>query len=547
MNYTNREVVKRIKQYDMFLSSLGLAKDENTRERICDQLDKIEKQILLETNTEYEEAYMRILNEEEASFEEEKNRLRSLINIIEERRKYLEERKKEHKKITGSTVELTSFLGENELSTFKRRLEIIETYERNKDEQEKIMSEMKALDVKISEASRNVKANTRLDDILENKMIELVSNSIEEHNLNSLITQKANIEEKHKVLEYALDMARENLKNAKELNDTFMIIECDNILSEITIDYTKYHEKLYTIELMEIYDEKCEDYNALFTKRDKMNNYLKEMTDSELYKDVNEELSKEYNTIKLQKQDLDTYESLKNERLAKRDRMTALEEQNNSKEFKTVLDELIKMEAKAREEKQKLAKKKEYEEKQERLLEEQKLEASRIRRQKLIEEAKMKEQQERLNKVKELQDSTIIGSKKKKKEETFDIKKLDDLLNDNKKEEPEEKSLLEEMTEEIKTEIEPPKEEIKEEEKDEKTKDLFKLNDDSVDVSIFDNVQYEEKEEDNKFDYMKDFSSMDDIPIIQNNNLKPELAEVKDGDIPKMSGKEGDILWKETL
>ena len=45
--------------------------------------------------------------------------------------------------------------------------------------------------------------------------------------------------------------------------------------------------------------------------------------------------------IKLQKQDLDTYESLKNERLAKRDRMTALEEQNNSKEFKTILDELI--------------------------------------------------------------------------------------------------------------------------------------------------------------------------------------------------------------
>ena len=46
MNYTNREVVKRLKQYDMFLSSLGLAKDENTKERICDQLDKIEKQIM---------------------------------------------------------------------------------------------------------------------------------------------------------------------------------------------------------------------------------------------------------------------------------------------------------------------------------------------------------------------------------------------------------------------------------------------------------------------------------------------------------------------
>ena len=48
MNYTNREVVRRLKQYDMFLSSLELTNDDLQRERICDQLDKIEKQILLE-------------------------------------------------------------------------------------------------------------------------------------------------------------------------------------------------------------------------------------------------------------------------------------------------------------------------------------------------------------------------------------------------------------------------------------------------------------------------------------------------------------------
>ena len=54
MNYTNREVVRRLKQYDMFLNSLNLTNDEIQRERICDQLDKIEKQILLDTNYEYE-------------------------------------------------------------------------------------------------------------------------------------------------------------------------------------------------------------------------------------------------------------------------------------------------------------------------------------------------------------------------------------------------------------------------------------------------------------------------------------------------------------
>ena len=186
MNYTNREVVRRLKQYDMFLNSLELTKDENTRERICDQLDKIEKQILLETNTEYEEEYMKVLNEEAGSFDEEKSRLRRIIDIIEGRRKYLDERKIEHRKITGSTVELTTFLGEDKLVVFRRRLEIIETYEKNKEEQENIMNEMKTLDIKISEASRNVKANARLDDILENKMQELIDKALDKYDLISL-------------------------------------------------------------------------------------------------------------------------------------------------------------------------------------------------------------------------------------------------------------------------------------------------------------------------------------------------------------------------
>ena len=47
MNYTSREGVRRLKQYDMFQNSLNLTNDEIQKERICDQLDKIEKQILL--------------------------------------------------------------------------------------------------------------------------------------------------------------------------------------------------------------------------------------------------------------------------------------------------------------------------------------------------------------------------------------------------------------------------------------------------------------------------------------------------------------------
>lgn len=545
MNYTNREVVRRLKQYDMFLSSLELAKDENTRERICDQLDKIERQILLDTNTEYEEEYMHALNEEAASFNEEKSRLRKLINIIEERRKYLDERKAEHKKITGSLVELMTFLGEDKLSIFKRRLDIIETYEKNREEQESIMNEMKSLDIKISEASRNVKANARLDDILENKMQELVNKAFEKFNLYGLTSKESDIEEKHTTLKYALDMARENLKSAKDINNTFMILECDNILSEVTLEFNKYNEELYALKLMKVYDEKSEDYDSLLKKRENIDEILKEIPESDLYMEINEELSRELNTIRLQKQDLDTYETLKKERLVKRERMSALEEENNSKEFKVVLDELVKNEARIKEEQAKIAKKKEYQEKQARLIEEQKLEASRRRRQKLIEEARMKDQHERLSKVKELQDNTVIGSNKKSKVNDLKNITIDDIF--PKKEDnklavlPEEKSILEEMTEEAVDDNRLLD--------DNKAKDLFVENTDPVDLSIsFDDIDIDDKKEEAKEEIKFDMSDFDDIPIIENNNLKPELLDSDDKiDISKTNKKEGGILWKETL
>ena len=542
MNYTNREVVRRLKQYDMFLSSLDLAKDESTRERICDQLDKIEKQILLETNTEYEEEYMHVLGEEAASFEEEKSRLRRLISIIEDRRKYLDERKSEHKKITGSLVELTTFLGEDKLTIFKRRLDIIETYERNKEEQEKIMNEMKSLDIKISEASRNVKANTRLDDILENKLEDLVNKAFVKLNLYGLTSNEKDIEEKHTTLKYALDMARENLKSAKDINNTYMILECDNILSEVTLEYNKYHEELYALKLMKIYDKKTDDYDSLLRKREEIDSILKEIPESDLYREINEELSKELNTIRLQKQDIDTYESLKSERLIKRERMTVLEDENNSKEFKVVLDELVKNENRIREEQIKLAKKKEYQEKQARLLEEQKLEASRRRRQKLIEEARMKEQHERLSKVKELQDNTVIGTKKEEYTNPFKNMTIDDIL--PKKDEvkpniePEEKSILEEMTEEVEVD--------NDFWNDDKTKDLFVESSNPVDLSIsFDDIDIKDKKEEAKEEVKFDINDFDDIPVIENNNLKPELIEEEK--LPKKNKEEGEILWKETL
>ena len=66
-------------------------------------------------------------------------------------------------------------------------------------------------------------------------------------------------------------------------------------------------------------------------------------------------MSKEYNTIKLEKQDIKTYETLKIERDKKNKKLYEIEEENNSKEFKQLIDDLIKNENKYREEQIKIA------------------------------------------------------------------------------------------------------------------------------------------------------------------------------------------------
>lgn len=621
MNYTNREVVRRLKQYDMFLNSLELTNDNLQRERICDQLDKIEKQILLETNTEYEEEYMALISEEPKLFSEEKTRLRSIISLIENRKKYLEERKLKHKKITGSLVELTTFLGEDKLLDFKNRLRIIEKYEDNKTKQEKIIRELKSLDIKISEASRNVKANTRLNDSLENKMIKKVESALEELNLYTLVEQRSDITRRHETLKYALDMAKDNLKKARSLGEAPTILECDSMLSEITIEYSKYNEKLNILKLIDIYDKTASSYDELLSKREKMDNILKNISESELYRRINDELSKQYNTIKLEKRDIEIYESLKNEREIKNKILYDIDEENNSKEFKLVLSELIRNEDRIREEKIRLAKRNEFNERQKRIAEEQKIETARVRRQKLIEEARLKEQLESTERLKKLQEKTVISPIREEKNEDLKIsnplkgKSFDDVILNNDFDTDElfgktklvpnkvdtsdvkeaknydeevplwnppvdsgfsynEVSLNDKVDEDVKDSGEKLTSVYSDDNSlpkvsdfvgnREEVKDLFKEEDTKVDLDISDNK--EEKNnidsnsiydilENNKNIIWKSTGSSDkindeSIPVIGNNNLKPEIlgsSKAQDLSFPDMDKKESEILWKETI
>lgn len=592
MNYTNREVVRRIKQYDMFLNSLSLATSDVQRERICDQLDKIEKQILLETNTEYEEQYMLLLGEEARFFSEEKSRLRRIISLINERKSYLEDRKVKHKDITGSLVELTTFLGEDKLISFKNRLDIIEKYEENKVKQENLIKELKMLDVKLSEASRTVKANTRLNDILENKMIASVGKSLEKLKLFALTNKRDEIFKNYENFEYIVNLAKDNLKSAKKIGNEEYVLECDSLLADVSTEYSKCNEKINILKLIDIYDKSVNGYEELLEKREEMNDILKNISDSELHDEISDELNKEYNTIRLERQDIENYEELKAERERKNRELYDIEEENNSKEFKAVVDELVKNENRVREEQIRKAKKEEFQERQKKLLEEQKIEASRVRRQKLIEEARLKEQHARLEKVKELQEKTVINPKKEevvsvkddKRINPFGNKTIDDMMNLNNTFDTDElfentkivpnkaiddgKSIFDKVEQEvyedkieeennIKVTIDVPAVEEKED-----VIDLFKEEKEEIKEEVIEETKEEivgdkpsiyDILENNKNIIWKSTDTdinRDSIPVIGNNNLKHEILDnkkVNDIIFPNLDGKEGDILWKETL
>lgn len=608
MNYTSREVVRRLKQYDMFLNSLNLTSDEIQRERICDQLDKIEKQILLDTNTEYEEEYLMLLSKKTKFIDEEKTRLRSIISLINDREEYLNKRKNEHKKVTGSLVELTSFLGEDKLSTYKRRLDIIEKYEENKNTQEELIKEMKVLDIKISEASRNVKANTRLNESLEKKMINLVDKSIDKLGLYKLVEHREEISKKHAEFKYALALAKDNLKSANELGDPGYILECNNMYNEVNTSYLKYNEDINIINLINTFDQKTSNYQELLEKRENIDTILKSITSTELYKEINSELSKQYNTIKLEGNDIKNYEFLKEERNKRNKKLYDIDEENNSKEFKDVLEELVKNENRYREEQVKKARQEEQVERQKKIAEEQKIEAARVRRQKLIEEARLKEQLAVAEKMKKLQDETVIKKEtnetekninkeyekilpkveeNKEKEEIknpLKNKTLEDIMSndfdtdelfENTKITPN-KALKEEIKEPIEEdlplwdidipeheEIEKPKEEVKVEPPKEETIDLFKEETVPKKVEVPEPIPKETAEVSKKassiYDILENNSNIiwkttdtpsnnKKIPVIGNNKLKPEIIS-NDSSIsfPDIKNKEGEVLWKETL
>lgn len=380
-----------LKQYKMFSKALNFINDNEDKNDIKNEMDKLEQKILELTNISYEKQLDKILSEKTSFLKEERLKLQRLVDIINSRIDYVNLALKRHKLSTGNLLATQSIKGEELLSQYKNNIKIIDKYKENLRNKADLTNDIKDLDLKVSSALDRIESNKKTNALLEKKMMSLLEKTFNTYDCSELLERRKEIDLAYEELGISLDKARDNVKKAKLGNSADIIKECDNMLSSITLEYENYKEKKYILELIDIYDEEVSDYDSLFIKREKINDILKNISNSKIYDSINTELKNQFNTIRLEKQDVDTYNSLCNDRKKKQELIEEINKENSSEEFKNVLSEFLLNEKKYREELYLEQQKREYAERQKKMLKDKEIQEERNKRQKLIEEEKSKD------------------------------------------------------------------------------------------------------------------------------------------------------------
>ena len=432
IEYANDTVIKLLKQYDMLAKSLNYIDDITQKNEICNQMTKIIKNVLEITNSIYEEKYKIVEKRPVYLMEDEKNRLSELINLINERRVYVNNQLDSNQELTGVFLNAETILGEDKLDEYKTNVKIIERYKNNMRLEIALKDKIKNLDIAIKKANEKISNNKSLNRQLEEKMIRLVGKALEKLSLFELKEKEKEIDLAYTELGFSLEKAKENAKIARRDCTEEIILECDNILASTTLDYERYKEKKLILKLIYIYKNPVSNYEELLNKREEINTILLNITDSELYSIIGNELNKEYSTIKLEAQDVATLKSLMEEKEIKAQSLKKARQENNSESIKGMLATLLENEKKHQQELEEEKKKKELERIEQEKIEERRRLEERAKRQKALEEERKKEIEERTKQLLvEKKNSVLTTTKEEKKKPTEVTRKKVDFKTPN--------------------------------------------------------------------------------------------------------------------
>lgn len=519
-NYNNGNVVQYLRQYEMFSNSLNLVKNREEKDMIIKQLTKLEYKILEATNESYEEEYYTLANKECGLLDEEKKRVTMLIDLINQRLSYVEKRCNDHYQLTGDTLDAPDVLGANTLDNLEARVKIIDKYTKNIKLESELKEEVKNLSNKITLASQKIDINKSLNIELESKFKTLIANALEKNGLYDLLEAKDEIEYAYYETEKSLTLAELNLESAKT-SPLNVINDCEEILQEVKDDYVKYRDKLSLLRLMELFNKDVDTYEELLRKRKDINDLFKYIKNSDFVNMVIDTVSTQYNTILMERQDINTYDDLRLEKERKLEALEEIEAENNSDEFQNVLKVLIENERKKQEKILEEKRRIEEEEKKKRLEIEKRKQEEILKRQKIIEEARKKEIEKRTRQLLEQQQNSVLQGKKKDKVYNFET------IKDNLREE--EKNIEEKKQEEVvKNNVNVNKETFK-------PLDLDKINDKNNEVVIKDKGDIE-KELFAEFNNQSNENKKIDADKIFNSKVLEEIKEEpKEKKLPDVS------------
>ena len=442
MSYNNSDVVQCLRQYEMFANSLKLIRTSEEKSMIIKQLTKLENKILSLTNELYEEEYYSLVDKECALLDDEKNRLSMLIDLINQRLSYVEKRCNNHYQLTGNSIDAPAVLGAGSLDELEKKIKIIDKYAKNIKLRQELENDISSLNSKLSLASEKIEINESLNVELENTLKKVMGDAFSRFQMYELLNKKDDIQYAYQEIEDSLSLARSNLELARS-SRLELLADCEKMYSEINEDYLNYKDKISTIKLLQMFNTEVNNYADLLDKRKNINDILKYIRNREFINMIIDTVAKQYNTILMEQQDVNTFNDLALEKDKKQEMLTQIEKENNSDEFQSVLKVLIENERKKEEKILEEKRKKEEEERKERLEIERKRQEEILKRQKIIEETRKKEMEKRTKKMLEEQQNSVLQHKKPVEKVSFETIK-DDISNIKN----------EELKEEIKTEEE---------------------------------------------------------------------------------------------
>ncbi len=428
INYNNSSIVQSLRQYEMFANSLNLVKTKEEHDMIVKQLTKLEIKIIELTNEVYEEEYSTLVNKECGLLDEEKRRLTMLIDLINQRLSYVEKRCNDHYKLTGNSIDIQDVLGADTLDELEERIKIIDKYNKNKKLEKELQEETESLTNKISLASKKIEINKKVNQELEEKFKETISNALEKLGLYSLLETKEEIEYSYYETEKSLTLAELNLETAKT-HPMNILNDCEKMLTDIREDYLKYKDKINIIKLIETYNEEVTTYEELLRKRSQINDLFKSIRNEQLINMTAETIKTQYNTILMEQQDINTFNDLTQEKSRKTEALSEIEEENNSEEFQNVLKVLIENEKRKQAKIEEEQKKIEEEERKRKLEIERKRQEEILKRQKIIEEARKKEIEKRTKELLREQQKSVLQAKKTDEKSNVSFETIKDITN----------------------------------------------------------------------------------------------------------------------